>query len=449
MQVRRAAVLSLMFFTVLGSPLAPGVAAAASPCPNLTLLLDTSGSMLENPAGPVGVMDPTPSKRKCNIAIAALSKLVSQYDGVLPIGLSLFPSDGMCGSAKLNISPALFTGQSINSLLNSSAPTSFVPDTPTSASISSLAGMAPLKDPARGQYILLLTDGRPECANGSENVTKTVAALQAAARATPPIKTFVVGFGMLDATSQAAMNQMADAGGVPSGDPTYHYYQAGDAASLDAALGKILVTISGELGSAMCDDSCYSVGCPVAGEKCIGRMCQKDPCAGVSCAAGQYCYTDGTSAGSCVPVCPTACAAGTYCDRGQCVTAPCGAPCGPGKLCNEATKLCEVDPQCATLTPKCVAPRGCIAGKCVDDPCASSLISCPAGATCTPWKGTCQSDGSNQPPIDDPGGTVATSGCSCDLAHTHKESMGTAVLAALGLVTALHSRRRRSRRQVA
>ena len=142
MQVRRAAVLSLLLFTVLGSPLAQGVAAAASPCPNLTLLLDTSGSMLENPAGPVGVMDPTPSKRKCNIAIAALSKLVSQYDGVLPIGLSLFPSDGMCGSAKLNISPALFTGQSINSLLSSSAPTSFVPDTPTSASISSLAGMA-------------------------------------------------------------------------------------------------------------------------------------------------------------------------------------------------------------------------------------------------------------------------------------------------------------------
>ena len=442
MQRRRALVLLFSLSLFLGIQLAPS-AGAASPCPNLTLLLDTSGSMLENPAGPVGVMDPTPSKRKCNVAIAALNKLVSEYDGVLPIGLSLFPSDGMCGSAKLNIPPALLTGQSIISLLNTSAPTSFVPDTPTSASISSLAGMAPLKDTGRGQFILLLTDGRPECANGSENVAKTVAALKAAASATPPIKTFVVGFGMLDATSQAAMNQMADAGGVPTGDATYHYYQAGDAASLDAALSKILVTISGELGSAMCDDSCYAVGCPNPGDKCIGRSCQKDPCAGVSCEAGQYCYTDGTSPGACVAVCPAACAIGTYCDRGQCVPAPCGAPCGPGKRCNEATKLCEADPQCATLTPKCVGPRGCIAGKCVDDPCASSLITCPAGSACTPWKGSCQSDGSLLPPGDNPGGTVATSGCACDMSRAPGESLWTAALAALGLLAVLYRRRRR------
>jgi hypothetical protein len=443
MHIHRALALVLS----LGCLIAHRGVAVASPCPNLTILLDTSGSMLENPAGPVGTEDPTPSKRKCNIAIAALSNLVSEYDGILPIGLSIFPSDGMCGPAKLNIAPALFSGQSIISLLGKSAPTSFTPDTPTSASINSLAGMAPLKDPGRGQYILLLTDGRPECANGSESVNQTVTALRAAASATPPIKTFVVGFGMLDATSQAAMNQMADAGGVPSGDPTYHYYQAGDATSLGQALDKILVTISGELGNAMCDDSCYANGCPNPGDKCIGRMCQKDPCAGVSCSNGQYCYTDGTSPGTCVSVCATPCGAGTYCDRGQCVTAPCGAPCGPGTTCNQATKSCEADPQCANLTPKCVAPEGCVAGKCVDDPCASGLISCPAGSACTPWKGTCQSAGTDPGMPTDPGsGGVSSGGCSCDLSRASQGSMWMSALVAAGLLALLRRQRRRARR---
>jgi len=398
--------------------------------------------MLENAAGPTGMLEPTVSKRKSSIAIAALTTLVNNYDGVLPIGLALFPSDGMCGAAKLNVPPALLTKQQINSLLATSAPASFTPDTPTSASITSLAGMAALKDTARSQYILLVTDGRPECANGSESVDKTVAALQAAAKATPPIKTFVVGFGMLDATSQAAMNKMADAGGVPTGDATYHYFQAGDATSLSAALDKILVTISGELGTMTCDDSCYATGCPTAGDKCIGKSCQKDPCAGVSCAAGQYCYTDGTSPGTCVGVCTTPCAAGTYCDRGQCVTAPCGMPCGPGKTCNQATHACEADPLCTSLTPKCLVPRGCVAGKCVDDACASSLYACPTGSHCTPWMGTCEADVTADPTPDPTGGSVAASGCSCRMLRNGQESPLLALLAAGGLLGILYRRRR-------
>lgn len=417
-------------------------AAVASSCPNLTILLDTSGSMLENPAGPKGMAATTLDQRKSSIAIAALTTLVNTYDGVLPMGLALFPSDGLCGAAKLNVPPALLTKQQINSLLATSAPTSFAPDTPTSASINSLAGMAALKDPSRAQYILLVTDGRPECANGSEDVAKTVTALRAAASAVTPIKTFVVGFGMLDTTAQQAMNQMADAGGVPNNDATYHYYQAGDASSLGVALDKILITISGELGTMMCDDSCYANGCPVAGEKCIGRSCQKDPCAGVNCATGQYCYTDGTSPGTCVGVCTTPCAAGTYCDRGQCVTAPCGMPCGPGKTCNQATRSCEADARCAMLTPRCQVPRGCIDGKCVDDPCNSNLYTCPQGSHCTPWMGTCQSDDVTAPTPDPDGGSLSSSGCACRMLRDGQGSPAWALLAAGSLLVLLYRRRR-------
>ncbi len=388
--------------------LLPELAQASSKCPNLTILLDASGSMLENPAGPSNTVESNPANRKYTIAVAALTSLVDLYDGVLPIGLSIFPSDGMCGAATLNIPPAHYTRQAIIDLLNKSAPPSLVPDTPTSASVSSLASQMQLKDSSRGQYILLLTDGKPECSNGSENVFKTTTAITSAEMSMPPIKTFVVGFGQLSSTAQDAMNQMADAGGVPSGDPTYHYYRADSSAALVTALDKILTTISGDAGGSLCDDSCYGMGCVNATDKCVAAMCKPDPCAGVTCSAPQFCYTDGTSAGVCVDSCATPCAAGTHCDRGTCKSDPCGAPCAPGTLCNQSTQKCEPDPACANLRPKCLAPRGCVNGQCVDDPCASNLIQCPEGTMCTPWAGTCQAKTTNMD-------GVLTHGCSCQL----------------------------------
>ena len=421
---------------------------AAGKCPNLTILLDASGSMLENPAGPQSVQEPDVSKRKYSVAVAALTDLVNLYDGVLPIGLSIFPSDGMCGAAKLDVPPALYTRQQIISLLNSSAPQNFAPDTPTSASIGSLAAKSELKDASRGQYILLLTDGKPECSNGSEDVPKTITALSNADMATPIIKTFVVGFGALNSTAQTAMNQMADAGGAPSGDPTYHYYRAESSATLVAALDKILTSISGDAGGGMCDDTCYGMGCANATDKCISGMCKPDPCSGVACTAPQFCYTDGVSAGVCVDTCAAACPSGTYCDRGQCISTPCGVPCGPGKQCNETTKQCEDDPSCANLKPKCLAPRGCIAGKCVDDPCNSNLIKCPAGAMCVPWAGTCQQIDPVMNPDGDDGGLKT--GCSCQLFGRETPGAPWAAFAGLMLgVLFLRRSRRENRAQVA
>lgn len=412
------------------------VALASAKCPNLTILLDASGSMLENPAGPSGAIDPVVANRKYTVAAKALTDLVNLYDGVLPIGMSIFPSDGMCGAATLNIAPALYTRQSIISLLGSSAPASFAPDTPTSASIASLVAKPPLKDATRRQYVLLLTDGEPYCSNGSESVAQSVTAVKNAYNGTPQVKTFVVGFGQLNATAQSTMNQLADAGGVPSGDSTYHYYRADSSAALVSALDKVLTTISGDAGGMQCDDSCYGMGCATATDKCVAGMCKPDPCAGVACTAPQFCYTDGTSAGVCVDSCASPCGAGTHCERGQCVSDPCGAPCGPGKRCNQATSQCEADPACTSLVPKCLSPRGCISGQCVDDPCASGLIACPDGTACTPWAGTCQS--LTAAPTDT--GSVA-SGCGCRIPGRGGSEAPTAAVAALLLGAVLFRRR--------
>jgi hypothetical protein len=401
-------------------------------------LLDTSGSMLENPAGPSGVIEPVVANRKYSIAAEALRALVGQYHAVLHIGLAIFPSDGMCGAATLNIPPALDTQERIKILLSNSSPVNFLPDTPTSASINSLVASEPLKDASRSQYILLVTDGKPGCLNGSENVTKAVAALSGAAKATPPVKTFVVGFGQLGAIDQAALNQMADAGGVPSSDPSYHYYRADSGPALVASLDKILTQIGGYTSGAYCEDSCYNMGCAGAAEKCVAGTCQPDRCAGVVCKPSQFCYTDGTSPGVCTDICPMTCAADQYCDRGRCVSTPCGPPCAPGSRCNQDSKQCEPDPACADLSPQCQEPRGCVGGKCIDDPCGSGFIKCPAGTTCTPWAGTCQpvADGASPGP------------CGCRLPGRDGNGSATAILTAALLATlALRRTASRARRR--
>lgn len=430
---------------VMGFLTAGGGAALAAPkCPNLTILLDASGSMLENPAGPSGSLEANVANRKYTIAAQALTELVNLYDGVLPIGMSIFPSDGMCGAANLNIAPALGTRQAIVSLLNGSAPASFAPDTPTSASVASLVKKPPLKDASRRQYVLLLTDGEPYCSNGSESVSQSVAEVKNAYDGTPQVKTFVVGFGKLNATAQSTMNQLADAGGVPSGDPTYHYYRAESSAALVSALDKVLTAINGDAGGMQCDDSCYGMGCASATDKCVAGACKPDPCLGVTCTAPQFCYTDGSSVGTCVDSCASPCASGTHCERGQCVSDPCGAPCGPGKRCNLGSGQCETDAACASLVPKCLAPRGCVSGQCVDDPCASGLITCPDGTACTPWAGTCQS--LTAVPTD-PGGSVG-SGCGCRVPGRGGSEAPSAAVAALLLGAILLRRAARRRRPI-
>src|SRR5262249_3176663 len=140
------------------------------------------------------------------------------------------------------------------------------------------------------------------------------------------IKTFVIGFGQLPAMSQTKMELMADAGGVPCDGASCagkHYYAADSAEALNEALDTISMALTGEIGNGQCDDSCYSNGCP-AGQVCVGGMCKDDPCLNITtCAAGDYCFTDGTSPGMCVGACLSECADGQICDRGVCRADPC------------------------------------------------------------------------------------------------------------------------------
>lgn len=353
-------------------------------CPNLVIVLDASESMGWAPDG----TDPAPpGGSRWEISIKALKEVLDNYGGQMPIGLSVFASDGVCEGGKLVIAPAYDTRDKIKQVIDATKPES---STPTSPTIENLRREAALRDPSRQQYLLLLTDGEPNCTMDEPSLTYE--ALRAARLQSPSIKTFVLGLGTLPAASTLIMDKMAEAGGTAVTGGAHAYYTAEDLPSLKAALAKILAVVTGEFSSA-CDDSCYAadIGCKAPGETCIRGSCRPNPCAGITCDAGQYCYTDGVSPARCVAACATACPRYTRCELGRCVESACPTACGAGLVCDNDTGRCAPDPLCpSNPSPlqKCHAPSLCQRGECVDDPCR--FISCPAGTRCLPFSGSCE-----------------------------------------------------------
>jgi hypothetical protein len=420
--------------------------APAAKCPNLGILLDRSGSMLYR------IQDNTFASgtelSRWDIAQNAVTALLNQYDGLLPIGFAVFPTDSVCTTGSFVVDPAYNTKTNITSRLPGYKPPDINPDTPTCSAIESLRGANSYKDASRAQYILLVTDGDPYCRNticgGGNLVDKTVAAITAAKNQTPSVHTFVVGFGgNLPTTLKANLDRMAQAGGEPNPDAAYDYYPADSQQALLTQLQRIITTITGggDVGSTtLCDDSCYTLGCPNPGEVCAGATCKKNPCSGVTCPDGQYCYTDGSdTSATCIAPCLQSCGTGSRCVLGACQASPCAAACGANTRCDSATGECQTDPACSGVL--CRGTRGCIGGACKDDPC--TFIRCPAGLECVPFEGTCQPPGG--PQGISPDGSLST-GCACDVTGTHSHHVAAAAPLLFLLATGLAGLRARRRR---
>jgi hypothetical protein len=403
--------------------------AGAGKCPNLAILLDQSASMAQDPTGVV--QPPGSPKSKWAIATAALTKVDNRFDGLLPIGYSNFPSqNNACMSQGLRIPVGYGNRIAINNAMID-FPFSGG-STPICDAITKLAAEPLLKDQSRGQFILLVTDGAPAAACcGANPVQATVDAIAAALQQTPPIYTFVVGFGQLAAAEQQAMNQMALAGGFPdNSDPNYKYYRAETPADLDSALTRILMHINGgDAGPLItCEDGCYGSPC-AGGQTCLQNACKPNPCAGKTCPDDQSCQPDGT----CAAVCPVVCPIGAACHRGRCVADPCSGTCLAGQLCDGSTSTCVNDPKCQGII--CHTSQGCFAGACVDNPCA--YLTCPTGFQCRDFDGSCQKPG---PPGSE---TMASGGCEVTPAARHS-CAAAALLASALMLLALGRRRRRT-----
>lgn len=270
--------------------------------PNIMILLDKSGSM----ALPINSAVPNGPTRISELR-SAMNTFLTSSGNVARLGLFAYPTDNVCGiagaPAKLRVdmlanpadvdselqAKATEVNESIQRIAAGAAGDDNVTGgTPTGGSLSLVGDFPTLADKNRQNFVLLLTDGLPNC-NGANpaNCTDSAAcrctlsscgtstAAQfctlgclddggavAAIRALSDkkIQTIVVGFGADTGTGNAltTLNAMAEAGGFarvcdsnlpnngcsdgcePAGRfCNTKYYQASNGAELSAALARI------------------------------------------------------------------------------------------------------------------------------------------------------------------------------------------------------------------
>jgi len=209
--------------------------AAQGVAPNVLIAIDRSGSMESSPSGggdgDGGRGGGGGGASKWEIAKAAVAHLLEVYGNEVRFGLMLWPGLDQscdqgedCGLGAIFVDVGDGTAAAINAFLAGAGTCQF--GTPIGANVALTAGYAGLHDPARANYLLLVTDGQENCDGDPVGAVTALRAL------VPDVKTFVVGFG--GEVDQTQLGNMAVAGGTGRGaDP--QYYQADDAAQLDAA----------------------------------------------------------------------------------------------------------------------------------------------------------------------------------------------------------------------
>lgn len=200
--------------------------------PNMLLVLDRSCSMTDASGGGL---------TKWEAAVGAIVTMTTSYVDQIRFGLTLFPDTVApnCAQDAIPIPVAPGNETAIQTLLQNALVGSDpnFPDGPCVTNIDTAmeqASLAPeLADPMRDNFAVLITDGKQAgCsqAGGDAGTEMIIASMLAAG-----IPTFVIGFG--SGIDPMQMDIFANAGGVPNTGPAY--YDAGDQASLEAALDTI------------------------------------------------------------------------------------------------------------------------------------------------------------------------------------------------------------------
>ncbi len=201
--------------------------------PNLLLTLDRSCSM----------KDKINNVAKWTSAVNAIDTLTTNYDDQIRWGLGLFPDKVTpdCGQSTITIPVADDNEMMIQDLLTAALATTdiYYPSGPCVTNIDTAmeqaAAQPAIDDPDRETFVMLITDGKQagcSTAGGDDGTEGIIDDLFQ----TKGVITFVVGFG--GATDATQMNTFADLGGAPLAGAT-HYYQADNAAELDAAMDTI------------------------------------------------------------------------------------------------------------------------------------------------------------------------------------------------------------------
>lgn len=196
--------------------------AHAAECPNVHFVVDRSASMAS----------------KWIFATDSIRRVTRQRPA-WPMGLSMFPSTGC--DTEIAVRPALGTQASISSALDAKTPKG---STATATAIRTTAQLAELANPARAQFLVLITDGAPGCGT-TDTVDTTLQELANARQQNQPVFTFVVGLMLFNPAHAATLSRMADAGGRAAPTPE-RFYRAESPFELDAALEAIQARILAE-----------------------------------------------------------------------------------------------------------------------------------------------------------------------------------------------------------
>jgi hypothetical protein len=214
--------------------------------PDMLIVLDRSGSMNQDAAG--AMCDPTTGcMQKWPQMSAGIDQVVMATQGAIRWGLKYFPDDDAASSCNVAGPPAVMVApMNYTGIHGSLSMTLANPDgrTPTAAAVRSGAMyLQGLTDP-NPKYILLATDGEPNCGGGrgtNSDRAGAVAAVQMAAAAGIPV--YVVGIGNVTA-SVTTLNMMAAAGGRPKMGGAEQYYPVSNTQDLVTALTTIGMQIA-------------------------------------------------------------------------------------------------------------------------------------------------------------------------------------------------------------
>lgn len=359
------------FTPIIVAVVLAGSAAFATPCPNdlpvLMIVQDKSGSMSAVPDSTACPTCPT----KWTSAKSAIATLTNNFQGAFRFGVEMYPgatSQFNCTTGSVtNAVPS--TPAQIQTTYNASVPGG---GTPTAVSLGAAKTYLQSLNLTTPAYVLLFTDGLPNCnlsldpntctattpgcANnacglGAKDCLDdqgTVAAAQDLLAA--GYKVYVVGFGTAATTGNnlTVLNSVAAAGGTGSA------YSANDQAALDAALSAI-----GYNAATCCKDLCTQ-GTGMCDSNGNATSCVMDAQLGCTVWTTQ------------------ACANRSYCDNGACVSCNDACIAGATQCVGNSAQECIVNAHGCTewkQVDSCLFGEVCSQGQC------QSCAACTEGAT--------------------------------------------------------------------
>ena len=211
--------------------------------PDMLIVLDISGSMCDPPGAGFGMS-------KLAIMKSSLTTLVNAFDSRINWGLMEFPGPSdACAPGNLRVPVAPMNAANVVARVSTYPTGLFACAMFASGATPTFAGISQAQDYYRsiprnpiGQYVLLATDGQPNCGAPTDSMggtadtpDETVAAITALHG--DGVNTFVLGFGGGLGSDMTTLNRMAVAGG------TVMPYSARSATELDAALSGIAASI--------------------------------------------------------------------------------------------------------------------------------------------------------------------------------------------------------------